>query len=54
MASATTDLPASNPRSKRIFEQPPDGTILVLGISVMFGLGHGRNNPAMPLGPNKL
>ncbi|MEO1660729.1 MAG: serine hydrolase domain-containing protein [Pseudomonadota bacterium] len=39
--------------ARRIFEQQSNGTDLVLGIPVMFGLGYGLNNPATPLGPNK-
>ncbi|MFN3213176.1 MAG: serine hydrolase domain-containing protein [Henriciella sp.] len=39
--------------TRRIFEPQSNGTDLVLGIPVMFGMGYGLNNPAAPLGPNK-
>lgn len=38
--------------TRRVFEQQFSGTDLVLGIPVVYGLGYGINNPAMPLGPN--
>ena len=39
--------------TRRVFEEQSNGTDLVLGIPVMFGMGYGINNPAAPLGPNK-
>ncbi|NMW31269.1 beta-lactamase family protein [Altererythrobacter sp. RZ02] len=38
--------------TKRIFEQQTDGTDLVLGIPVKFGLGYGLNSEATPMSPN--
>jgi len=36
----------------RVFEQQTDGTDLVLGAPIRFGLGYGLNSNEMPLGPN--
>ena len=39
--------------TKRIFEQQTDGTDLVLGVPLTFGLGYGLNGAATPISPNK-
>ena len=39
--------------TRRVFEQQSSGVDLVLGMPIMYGMGYGINNPAMPLGPNK-
>ena len=38
--------------TKRIFEKQTEGTDLVLGLPLTFGMGYGLNNPATPISPN--
>lgn len=42
----------SDAGAARIFEMQTNGIDLVLGIPIIFGMGYGLNNPAMPLSPN--
>jgi CubicO group peptidase (beta-lactamase class C family) len=37
---------------QRIFEEQANGTDLVLGLPIRFGMGYGLTSDAMPLGPN--
>jgi CubicO group peptidase (beta-lactamase class C family) len=37
---------------ERIFEEQANGTDLVLGVPIRFGMGYGLNSTATPLGPN--
>ena len=41
----------SEPGCNRVFEEQSNGTDLVLGIPVRFGMGYGLASEAMPLGP---
>jgi len=38
--------------TRRIFEKQIEGTDLVLGLPLTFGMGYGLNNPATPISPN--
>lgn len=39
--------------ARRVFEEQTNGTDLVLGAPIVFGMGYGLSSPAMPMGPNK-
>ena len=39
--------------AQRVFEEQTNGVDLVLGAPIVFGMGYGLSNPAMPMGPNK-
>ncbi|MEL6829371.1 MAG: serine hydrolase domain-containing protein [Pseudomonadota bacterium] len=43
----------SEAATRRVFEQQWSGTDLVLQMPVVYGLGYGLNNDAVPLSPNK-
>lgn len=39
--------------TKRIFEKQSEGTDLVLGVPLVFGMGYGLNSDLIPISPNK-
>lgn len=39
--------------AQRVFEEQTNGKDLVLNTPIIFGMGYGLTNPAMPMGPNK-